>query len=166
MRTDDNKGLVAQRITRLTTDQKIPGSNPGKVVILIIFSLFETKMKDENVSSAMIWHIHAVTRIRTWVIAATTQGTNHYTITAKLRTFWDGHVSSFQYMQWQIEFFKTSHRSSGGISSSKGFPFSREESLSSCGRVVKASDSKSDSLWERRFESYQLRCVFCFSVSM
>ena len=28
---------------------------------------------------------------------------------------------------------------------------------SSCGRVVKASDSKSDSLWERRFESYQLR---------
>ena len=26
----------------------------------------------------------AVTRIRTWVIAATTQGTNHYTITAAL----------------------------------------------------------------------------------
>ena len=25
------KGLVAQWITRLTTDQKIPGSNPGKV---------------------------------------------------------------------------------------------------------------------------------------
>ena len=25
-------GLVAQRITRLTTDQKIPGSNPGKLV--------------------------------------------------------------------------------------------------------------------------------------
>ena len=45
---------MAQRITRLTTDQKIPGSNPGKVVILIIVSLFETKMKDENVSSAMI----------------------------------------------------------------------------------------------------------------
>ena len=53
----------------------------------------------------MIWHIHAVTRIRTWVIAATTQGTNHYTITAKLRTFWDGHVSSFQYMQWQMNLF-------------------------------------------------------------
>ena len=30
----------------------------------------------------------------------------------------------------------------------------------SCGRVVKASDSKSDSLWERRFESYQLRMIF------
>ena len=30
----------------------------------------------------------------------------------------------------------------------------------SCGRVVKASDSKSDSLWERRFESYQLRLSF------
>ena len=26
-----NQGLVAQWITRLTTDQKIPGSNPGKV---------------------------------------------------------------------------------------------------------------------------------------
>ena len=25
-------GLVAQWITRLTTDQKIPGSNPGKIV--------------------------------------------------------------------------------------------------------------------------------------
>ena len=25
-----NQGLVAQWITRLTTDQKIPGSNPGK----------------------------------------------------------------------------------------------------------------------------------------
>ena len=29
----------------------------------------------------------------------------------------------------------------------------------SCGRVVKATDSKSVSLWERRFESYQLRDV-------
>ena len=28
-------GLVAQRITRLTTDQKIPGSNPGKVDFLM-----------------------------------------------------------------------------------------------------------------------------------
>lgn len=28
------------------------------------------------------------------------------------------------------------------------------------GRVVKASDSKSDSLWERRFESYRLRIFF------
>ena len=27
------------------------------------------------------------------------------------------------------------------------------------GRVVKASDSKSDSLWERRFESYWLRAL-------
>ena len=31
---------------------------------------------------------------------------------------------------------------------------------SSCGRVVKASDSKSDSLWERRFESCRLRICF------
>ena len=28
---------------------------------------------------------YAVTRIRTWVIAATTRGTNHYTITAATR---------------------------------------------------------------------------------
>ena len=28
-------GLVAQWITRLTTDQKIPGSNPGKVDFLL-----------------------------------------------------------------------------------------------------------------------------------
>ena len=26
-----NLGPVAQRITRLTTDQKIPGSNPGRI---------------------------------------------------------------------------------------------------------------------------------------
>ena len=30
-------GLVAQRITRLTTDQKIPGSNPGKVAFFFFF---------------------------------------------------------------------------------------------------------------------------------
>ena len=46
---------------------------------------------------------HAVTRIRTWVIAATTQGTNHYTITAELRTCSAGNVSSFQYMYQQIK---------------------------------------------------------------
>ena len=32
--------------------------------------------------------------------------------------------------------------------------------VGSRGRVVKATDSKSVSLWERRFESYQLRYVF------
>ena len=35
---------------------------------------------------------------------------------------------------------------------------------SSCGRVVKATDSKSVSLWERRFESYRLRNIFRFST--
>ena len=30
-------GLVAQWITRLTTDQKIPGSNPGKVAFFFFF---------------------------------------------------------------------------------------------------------------------------------
>ena len=34
------------------------------------------------------------------------------------------------------------------------------QQCSSCGRVVKATDSKSVSLWERRFESYQLRQLF------
>jgi hypothetical protein len=37
----------------------------------------------------------------------------------------------------------------------------RLASYSRCGRVVKASDSKSDSLWERRFESYHLRVFAC-----
>lgn len=36
--------------------------------------------------------------------------------------------------------------------------------MCSRGRVVKASDSKSDSLWERRFESYRLRIFFLNSV--
>ena len=30
-------GPVAQRITRLTTDQKIPGSNPGRVGVFFFF---------------------------------------------------------------------------------------------------------------------------------
>ena len=34
------EGLVAQRITRLTTDQKIPGSNPGKLEIFFFVFLF------------------------------------------------------------------------------------------------------------------------------
>ena len=35
-------GLVAQRITRLTTDQKIPGSNPGKLgsILFLLESFF------------------------------------------------------------------------------------------------------------------------------
>ena len=36
----------------------------------------------------------------------------------------------------------------------------------SCGQVVKATDSKSVSLWERRFESYQLRRVCLFAEIM
>ena len=35
--------------------------------------------------------------------------------------------------------------------------FDAMQQYSSCGRVVKATDSKSVSLWERRFESYRLR---------
>ena len=33
----DRRGLVAQRITRLTTDQKIAGSNPAEIGILFNF---------------------------------------------------------------------------------------------------------------------------------
>ena len=44
---DTITGLVAQWITRLTTDQKIPGSNPGKVVFclscLVLFIPMEKK---------------------------------------------------------------------------------------------------------------------------
>ena len=35
-----SQGLVAQWITRLTTDQKIPGSNPGKVGFFKSFFTF------------------------------------------------------------------------------------------------------------------------------
>ena len=41
--------------------------------------------------------------------------------------------------------------------------FDAMQQYSSCGRVVKATDSKSVSLWERRFESYRLRQHF-FSI--
>ena len=37
---------------------------------------------NKKISLAMTLFHNAVTRIRTWVTAATTQGTNHYTITA------------------------------------------------------------------------------------
>ncbi len=40
-------------------------------------------IKREMVNNKKNIGCHAVTRIRTWVIAATTQCTNHYTITAK-----------------------------------------------------------------------------------
>ena len=43
--------------------------------------------------------------------------------------------------------------------------FDAMQQYSSCGRVVKATDSKSVSLWERRFESYQLRSPFFFPPS-
>ena len=38
--TEFSWGLVAQWITRLTTDQKIPGSNPGELVLLYIKHVF------------------------------------------------------------------------------------------------------------------------------
>ena len=43
-----SQGLVAQWITRLTTDQKIPGSNPGKVEFFFIsfFTFISAQKKD------------------------------------------------------------------------------------------------------------------------
>jgi hypothetical protein len=43
-----NVGPVAQWITRLTTDQKIPGSNPGRLELFIVnkFLLYITKILD------------------------------------------------------------------------------------------------------------------------
>ena len=43
--------------------------------------------------------------------------------------------------------------------------FDAMQQYSSCGRVVKATDSKSVSLWERRFESYRLREIFFLSTT-
>ena len=45
-----------------------------KIVAKVVFS---------NAMTAIV-SVDAVTRIRTWVVAATTRSTNHYTITAKL----------------------------------------------------------------------------------
>ena len=39
-------GLVAQWITRLTTDQKIPGSNPGKVGLFVPIFSFKMDKKE------------------------------------------------------------------------------------------------------------------------
>ena len=39
-------GPVAQWITRLTTDQKIPGSNPGRVVLFVF--LITVRSSDSN----------------------------------------------------------------------------------------------------------------------
>ena len=50
-----------------------PGSIPGRR--MFFFKIHTHKGKQQ--SSAKKMHLHAVTRIRTWVTAATTQGPNH-----------------------------------------------------------------------------------------
>jgi hypothetical protein len=52
-------GLVAQWITRLTTDQKIPGSNPGKVGFFFLLPGFirsrqKKKVKKKRMASVGI----------------------------------------------------------------------------------------------------------------
>ena len=42
-------GLVAQWITRLTTDQKIPGSNPGKVGFFSSLASFHSFPSEKEV---------------------------------------------------------------------------------------------------------------------
>ena len=52
-------------------------------------SVYKTiEFKDFPNVSLFFTNTYAVTRIRTWVIAATTQCTNHYTITAKEAHQW------------------------------------------------------------------------------
>lgn len=41
-------GLVAQRITRLTTDQKIAGSNPAEIEKLFFFPDVDSSRKEEK----------------------------------------------------------------------------------------------------------------------
>ena len=51
--------------------REVPGSNPGWALSFWNFLIFIALMLQEKNSQ------HAVTRIRTWVTAATTQGPNH-----------------------------------------------------------------------------------------
>ena len=44
-----SEGRVAQRITRLTTDQKIPGSNPGVVVSFEYFFIKDGFNDDKRI---------------------------------------------------------------------------------------------------------------------
>ena len=73
-------------VARLTPDQKAMCSNQIGVTMVFLSNL--TQDDKETSKKADIQPCHdivlsnAVTRIRTWVTAATTQGTNHYTITA------------------------------------------------------------------------------------
>ena len=53
-----------------------PGSIPGRRMFCQNHNFHVRSLRKKN-------FVHAVTRIRTWVTAATTQGPNHQTITAK-----------------------------------------------------------------------------------
>ena len=58
-------GLVAQWMTRLTTDQKIPGSNPGKLV-LFLFSLTDllfTKLFQSWILELHCFSMYIVTKM-------------------------------------------------------------------------------------------------------
>ena len=65
-----HSGPVAQRITRLTTDQKIPGSNPGRIdtffilIFFINFYIIETKeyLKNILVKKQVIGIIKSLTK--------------------------------------------------------------------------------------------------------
>ena len=50
-------GLVAQWITRLTTDQKIPGSNPGKIEF---FNCFFFRTPDKFTFTMLIMFMYDV----------------------------------------------------------------------------------------------------------
>ena len=67
----DEKGLVAQRITRLTTDQKIAGSNPAEIGILFNFLEEKTncvwmKHKKKPIDTATLKQVMDCDKQKVW----------------------------------------------------------------------------------------------------
>ena len=56
------RGRVAQWITRLTTDQKIPGSNPGVLAVKHTFRLLHTQGLTDSPPRPVTMQYHAVPR--------------------------------------------------------------------------------------------------------
>ena len=71
---------LAQSVEHGTFNPRVVGSSPTSGGCHVFGKKYFGKKRIKNGGDKM--KPRAVTRIRTWVIAATTQGTNHYTITA------------------------------------------------------------------------------------
>ena len=81
------RAQLAQSVEHGTFNPRVVGSSPTLGEATLLYPnlratrvLLKVTMKNRKGKKGA--HLPAVTRIRTWVIAATTQGTNHYTITA------------------------------------------------------------------------------------